>query len=244
MHRPAVRLGVILLAATLGGCAGADGRAGPQTPATRPAGLDDVRVCHVFSPDVAPFASGTAVPVGDDVLVSCRHNFRPTLDALWIDGETTPITVFESGSRDDLMTEDWVKFSVPPGVASVSDSTIIDFDHPVSPGEDIYLIGYYGGPRHGISQEAARNLTKTIIHGKVIEPPALWPDCPEEIICVNAPGADAYHGVSGGAAVVYDPRRGRWVVVGIYRGMAIRRTRFLGLSRTDVSVHTVLRVPH
>ena len=177
------------------------------------------------------------------MLASCRHNFPPQLQSLWIDGKMAPITMLWSGESDDQMLEDWCVFQVPPGVATVDPGTRIDFKRTVKAGETIYLIGFYGGPKHGISRETALNLPKTIVMGTVVEAPKEWRQFQEEIIFVDAPEPDAYHGISGGAAVVFDPDSSSWVVVGVYRGAVVESQEFLGFSRQLRTYHTIRRLP-
>lgn len=222
------------------GCAKHGVQLAPQE--VLPPGLDDVRVVHIFNPRTIPSNSGTAVPIGGNRLASCRHNFPPYVDSLWIDGKTVPIAMELSGARDDSLLEDWCVFSVPDGVAEVAPHTIVDFTYPVNPGQKIYLIGFYGGRHHGISEATAKSLSRVTVPGTVTEAPEAWQQVSSSVIFVQAPEPDAYHGISGGAAVVHDEVTGCWVIVGIYRGAVVERQSFLWWSKRTRTYHTVLRL--
>lgn len=217
-----------------------------------PEGLDAVEVCHIINIRAVPMGSGSAVPIGENMLASCRHNFPPNLDALWIDGRTVPITMLRSGGQDGHIPDDWCVFAVPDGVAEVAPNTMVDFARVVKPGERIYFIGFYAGALGATSAsasiEAAMAFPKTFVRGTVVEPPLLWSlgdwdVVSPRVILVDAPEPNAYHGISGGAAVVHDAATNRWIIVGFYRGAVVESwwlLDWLGLGRT---LHTVVRPP-
>lgn len=196
---------------------------------------------------VARDRGGTAVPIGPNTVITCWHNFVDDdgveSTSIEFDGVTIPVTVLDRGDCPPIdlpkpvgMMHDWAVLSTPETIALRP--VRADAARELRIGDTVYLAGYFGGNSGPITHARAESLSVTVVRARVAPTPSSWTDKPEELICLDAPNPDTYHGISGGAALVWDEYRNEFILIGIYRGMW-KRT-FLGLGD---SVHIVRRIP-
>lgn len=188
--------------------------------------------------------AGSAIVLGDGRILTCRHilpehAFEPPagreLMAL-VDGRPVVYSVAEAGATAMSLTEDWAVLEIagpdPPFTVHVPADIDVRFeaDPDLEPGDEVLLIGFW--------EKAASTASPTFVRATIVKPPfGIW--VPDEIICVETPTTDVLRGMSGGAAVVWDPAGRRATVVGLYRGMR----QLEGFGRIWAGVHTVRRLP-
>ncbi len=172
---------------------------------------------------ITPTSAGTAVVLGPDTLIMTRHQ----LGKLYyeVNGVLTSLEVLESSSAPD---DDWAVVRACPSVTTEAAWT--EPERSIGVGQAIFLIGYWGKKELGTSPwtwSHVANLPRTIVKGRVVAPPKhlgleeLPPD--EHFIYCDTPCAQLFAGLSGGAAVVWDERAARFVLIGIYCGVAYVR---------------------
>ena len=197
-----------------------------------PAHLDRIPV-HQISTD---HLAGSAVQLGEDRLFTCRHLL--TQPVVEINGERSGYRVVAEPPRGEAYVDDWAVIELDdvalPSAAAFSEPE----PRPrVKAGQDIYLIGYR--VTGDLKRDEVLGLPRTVVKGRVTTLPFYLVGPRRELIYVEAPQEDTYSGLSGGAAVCYDPQEDRLKIVGIYQG-TIEYT-FLG--RRWWKRHVVRRYP-
>lgn len=199
----------------LAGCASSDSQ--PASLADTPPGLDNVRVCSLVKKDDGVTWMGSGVPIGNSVVATCMHVFpftplRP--QQILIDGRETEATIYSSGGEDwRVIPDDWMKFRISPGIAEPSPSTRIDFSHPVTVGETIYLIGF---TRRASPPDDPDTPLRTVVVSRVTR------INPDGTFQTDAQANTRYRGMSGGAAAIYDDKTQQWVIVGLCRDSTVK----------------------
>ncbi len=186
-----------------------------------------------------PNSLGTATFVGKRRFATCRHLLSEAMDSVSIDGVATSIVQVAGGTSSADQADDWVFFDVPEttAVPSWPRRVRIDFEHPLTPGQDVWLLGY-GWPPNVAKTMKYRPTFRAIRHAIVARYP--FPDPPPRIIHLQCSGTGPLKGLSGGPVIAYDEERNQAVVCGLVVGM----TTYESEDRSSrIEIHTAVRPP-
>lgn len=159
--------------------------------------------------------AGTGIPLGQGRILTNWHLVVNT-QTLSVDGDELPYRIAESGDlkeyilhvrRSASAAHDWVVLQLSK---SFEQPLPIDFHRDLKPGDTIYLMGCAG-------QEGSADGPGELISAQVAKRPLFVPTG-RNVVLLDAPSTQSYHGLSGGAACIWDRDRQTLVIVGTYVG--------------------------
>ncbi len=164
--------------------------------------------------------SGSAVPLGDGRFITCRHLLGDTPCVIALDGVATTAKASLEGAGDAFET-DWVFFTVDPKPMPPRVPLVVRPIAHVRPGDTLYLVGYWASEHEHVerlTESQARAIKRKAVPATVVNPSPFWIGAPRSLLYASSPHDRVYRGMSGGAAVIWDPLAREWVVIGIYIG--------------------------
>ena len=179
---------------------------------------------HIADPGFR--AEGSAVPFGENLLLTARHAV-PIGKELLLNGKQVTFDLLKAGEGAGPES-DWAYIRVN-GVRS---RVRVDFDSPLPAGRPIYLVGYWWA-KEG---KSAFPRPPCVVCGEVLAKKGSW-DLPEQVLPVALPHESLLSGMSGGAALTINPVTNEPVLVGIYKG----RKEWRLFGSVLASVHEVVR---
>jgi len=220
---------VILLVCAIAGCCSQDHAGTARLPLQRDA-LNAAAKSVVAIESTAESFRASAVSLGGNRFLTNRHCLpdsvretpiagetirlggetmavRPTFE-LRLNGATVSAKVVDRGACEKP-EDDWAVFEVLGPDCEIP-ALPRDPSHQLVAGDEVVLLGFWKDPSGQIP---------SVISGRVTTPPLPWLSVPETIIPIETSYSEVYFGLSGGAAVVWDERHERYVLVGVYRGM-------------------------
>lgn len=132
---------------------------------------------------------------------------RPTFE-LSLNGAAVQARLVDRGACE-VAEDDWAVFEVlgpDLGIPEIAR----DASRQFAAGDEVILLGFWKDPS---------GKDPSVISGRVTALPLPWLSVPDEILAIETSYSEVYFGLSGGAAVVWDERQERHVLVGVYRGM-------------------------
>ncbi|MBI5432309.1 MAG: trypsin-like peptidase domain-containing protein [Planctomycetes bacterium] len=178
---------------------------------------------------------GSAIPLGGQRLLTARHCLPepgPTPAILLTRGLGVPFELLAQGA-EQTNAEDWALIELPPWTDGLP-SPPIDLERRPNFGDTIYLLGF---ARRGGADPHKPPPRASVVRATISQAPD---DCEDDgrTVFVRTADHDAYHGLSGGPAIRFDSESARFVVFGLYSGLAVK---------TDGSwhegVHAICRPP-
>ncbi len=193
-------------------------RVEPHAPT--PAQLEGLQVSRIMT---GWGGLGSAVPLSDDTLITCRHCLPRAggepgaTGRIDVDGVRRSFELLSAGqSRDGK--DDWAIIRVdPPGLPAPG---AIDPTRRLRDGEQIYICGFWPGDGRRLDRDELRRLEPQAICAQAVAVQGTRRLPSDLTIFAQVGPDDIFKGMSGGPAAVWDSRTQQLVIVGIYLGAA------------------------
>lgn len=191
-----IKLALALLLAM--GCVAPDYR-GVLTSKEAESILAAVPVLKLLRP---PNAAGNAVVIGERTIITVAHaatsdDLAYLLDDQFVELQTVAVGV-DNNETPSRYPSDW-RITKVVG-ADLSSYQPLEVERDVSPGSEIFLVGYWTAPE---ARGSSDDRELVAVRGRVIDPPFGLGDAARGLICVDlGRPPDDWSGLSGAAAVV------------------------------------------
>jgi hypothetical protein len=132
-----------------------------------------------------------------------------------LDKKDVMTTFIAIGQGEFDTKEDWAIFRTSTDLQAPLNT--VDFERHLTPGEPIYLIGYPANEKV-LQDTNSTEPSKRIVKGRVSPHRLKGYNTSRHILIDSVSDSTLLGGMSGGAAVVLDPKSKQWVIVGTFVG--------------------------